>query len=99
MQRAIGIDRDLRERARELDRVVDARAAAQLSAPALEPAQRPDVEGIRPLRRDQRQEAQRQREVERPRALARGHLRDRDRELELATIEVGFELAHGTVWP
>jgi hypothetical protein len=93
----VGIDRDLGQAADDLDRVVDARVTTQLNAPALQPAQRPHVERLRPLGRHKRQEADRQLELQRPYTFPGDRLRDRDRKGKLAAIEVSFELAHGTV--
>src|ERR1035437_9547514 len=57
-QRALGVDRDLRQARDHLGSLVDARAAARLGAPALQPAQRPHVVGVGALERDERQEPQ-----------------------------------------
>src|ERR1035437_9635332 len=91
-QRALGVDRDLRQARDHLGSLVDARAAARLGAPALQPAPRPSVVGL-----GERQEPQQHIELQRRRALAGEPSGDRDRGVELAAVEMGFELAHRPV--
>src|ERR1035437_1245601 len=96
-QRALGDARALPRALAPLGSLVDARAAARLGAPALQPAQRPHVVGVGALERDERQEPQHHIELQRHRALAGEPWGDRDRGVELAAVEMGFELAHRPV--
>ena len=91
------INRNLSEPLDDLDCVVDARLSAELRAPALEPAQAPEIEQLRARSGDQREKANRDVEIERPRMFVGERPRERDREVQLTAIEVRFQLPYGTV--
>src|ERR1700682_401222 len=77
---------------RELGGLLD-RRLARLAYPAPQPAERPRVVGRRLLAGDERQEREREVEIERPVALARHFLGERKREVEFTALDRVVELA------